>query len=234
MAIKLTTTDRFSFEHGVKVLIYGRAGAGKTRLCETAPEPLIISAEAGLLSLRHASIPVIEIKSMQDLTEAYTFVATSEEAKQFQTICLDSISEIGEVCLAHNKAQFRDPRQAYGELIDQMQKMIRAFRDLPGKHVYFSAKQELNKDEVTGVTMCGPSMPGSKLGPQLPYFFDEVFHLGVGKNQEGEEYRYLRTQPDIQYEAKDRSGVLDAIEYPDLRSIFNKIMAVPQPTTEGV
>ena len=40
----------------------------------------------------------------------------------------------------------------------------------------------------------------------------------------GIEYRYLRTHPDIQSEAKDRSGVLDVLEPPDLTHIFNKIL----------
>jgi hypothetical protein len=68
-------------------------------------------------------------------------------------------------------------------------------------------------------------MPGSKLGPKLPYFFDEVFRIGINKTPQGEQYRFLQTQPDIQYDAKDRSGSLDILEVPFLGSIFNKILS---------
>ena len=226
MAIKLTTTAQAALLHGVKCLVYGRAGTGKTTLSATAPTPIILSAEAGLLSLRHHNIPVIEIKTIDDLTEAYAWATEAAEAKQYATICLDSLSEIAEVVLSNAKRTAKDPRQAYGELIERMNITIRSFRDLSGKHVYMSAKQEAIKDEIAGTTMYGPSMPGSKLGTQLAYLFDEVFRLGIGRTTDGVEYRYLMTRPDFQSEAKDRSGCLDQMEQPDLTHIFNKILSL--------
>ena len=70
-----------------------------------------------------------------------------------------------------------------------------------------------NKDEFTGITTYGPMMPGQQLGPQLPYFFDEVFHLDVGKDAQGQDIRFLRTRLEMSYDAKDRSGALDAYEH---------------------
>lgn len=224
MALQFTTTDQASAKSGVKVLVYGDSGMGKTTLCATAPAPIIVSAESGLLSLRKFRIPVIEVKTIDQLTEAYTWALQSAEARQFATFCIDSISEIGEVVLANAKKQVKDPRQAYGELIEKMTMTIRAFRDLPGKHVYMAAKMEPMKDELSGVVKYGPGMPGSKLGPQLPYYFDEVFRLGVNKTVQGETFRFLQTQPDLQYTAKDRSGSLAAIESPDLNHVFAKIL----------
>ena len=224
MALKFTTTGEAGKIHGVKMLVYGLSGAGKTTLCATAPAPLILSAEAGLLALRKHNIPVIEIKTVDDLTEAHRWCQQAKEAEQFQTICIDSITEIGEVVLANAKKQVKDPRQAYGELIEKMMTTIKAFRDLSGKHVYMAAKMEPVKDEMTGIVRYMSSMPGSKLGPQLPYLFDEVFRLGINKTPDGAEYRFLQTQPDLQYDAKDRSGALDNIEPPDINHVINKIL----------
>lgn len=225
MTLKFSTTQAAAEMHGIKALVYGRAGVGKTYLARTAPNPIVLSAEAGVLSLRDVAIPMITITTVQDLIEAHQWLLSSAQAKPFETVYIDSISEIGEVVLANAKAQTKDPRQAYGELIEKMMMMIRAYRDLP-KNVVMSAKQEPNKDELTGIIQYGPSMPGSKLGHQLPYLFDEVFRLGVGKTPQGVEYRFLQTAPDLQYEAKDRSGALDTIEPPDLSRIFQKIRTV--------
>jgi len=223
MALRFSTTDQVS-NNGVKVLVHGFAGVGKTSLCATAPNPIILSAESGLLSLRKHSIPVIEISTVEDLMEAHQWTLNSAEAAQFQTICIDSISEIAEVILANAKKQVKDPRAAYGELIEKTMATIRAFRDLQGKHVYMAAKMEPFKDETTGIVRYIASMPGAKLGGQVPYLFDEVFRLGIGKvPTTGQEYRFLQTQPDLQYDAKDRSGALDTLEPPDLNHIFNKI-----------
>lgn len=225
MAIQWTTTDQAGSSSGIKCLVYSGSGYGKTTLCATAPNPVILSAESGLLSLRKFQIPVMVIHTLEELMEAYRWLTTSPEANRFETVCLDSLSEIGEVVLAHlikTKGQ-NDPRKAYGELMPQVTQMIRAFRDLPGKNVYFAAKMEQIKDEATGALKFGPSMPGQKLGPQLPYFFDEVFHLAIGKDDKGNLFRYLKTQPDLQYDAKDRSGALAAMEPPDLNHVFRKI-----------
>ena len=226
MAVHITTTQQAAQLHGIKCLVYGKSGAGKTKLAATAPAPIILSAESGILSLREFQIPMIQIKTVADLTEVHQWVQNSAEAKQFATIYIDSISEIGEVVLANAKAQVKDPRQAYGELIEKMMALVKAFRDLPGKNVVMAAKQEPIKDEMTGIVQYGPSMPGSKLGPQLPYLFDEVFRLGVGKTPQGVEYRFLQTGPDLQYDAKDRSGSLDPVERPDLSFVFSKILGV--------
>lgn len=240
MALRFTTVSDSTQISGVKMLVYGPSGTGKTVLSATAPAPVILSAEAGLLSLRQKNLeklfgvgnpsvtynaPVIQIATVQDLTEAYKWLSESQEANQFQTVCIDSLSEIAEVVLNNAKRQVKDPRQAYGELIEKMETTIRMYRDLPNKHVYMSAKIEPQKDEMTGVIKYIPSMPGSKLGSKLPYFFDEVFRIGINKTPQGESYRFLQTQPDIQHEAKDRSGSLDALEPPFLTTIFNKILS---------
>jgi hypothetical protein len=226
MAIRLTTTAQALVDQGIKVLVHGPAGAGKTSLCATTGgSPVIISAESGLLSLRHHSIPVIEVSSMDDVTEAYRFITESADAKGFDWVCLDSISEIAEVCLDAAKRQNKDPRQAYGVLSEQMGTLIRAFRDLPQRNVYFSCKQVMQDDQTTGAKLYFPSLPGAKLGQGIGYFFDEVFALRVERDAENNVTRWLQTGRDFQYEAKDRSGALEMFEPVDLSAISKKIHA---------
>lgn len=227
MAIKLTTTAQ-SASH-VKALCYGDAGAGKTVLCATAPNPIIISAESGLLSLSHLNIPVIEVKSLDDVLEAYQFVTESAEAKQFETVCLDSITEIAEVMLSKYKKDDKDPRKSYGALADHMSQLVRTFRDIEERHVYFSAKMIRLEDEHSGISTFKPMMPGKTLVNGLPFFFDEVMALRIGEEEDGTKYRYLQTEADLQYTAKDRSGNLDLIERPDLTHMFDKVLGAEKP-----
>lgn len=220
MAINLKST-RGAAADGVKVLVYGGAGNGKTTLIGTLPDPIIISAEAGLLSLADFDIPYIEVTDMASLREAYSYVA-SKEASAFKSVAIDSISEIAEVVLSYEKKNNKDPRAAYGEMQTQMADLIRAFRDLTGKNVYMSAKMEKVQDE-SGRILYGPSMPGKLLPQALPYFFDEVLALRVEKDEEGKSQRALMCDSDGLWSAKDRSGKLDAWETADLSYIINKI-----------
>lgn len=227
MAIQLVSTRQSAHLNGLKFLVHGPAGAGKTTLCATtgdAARTLIISAESGLLSLARVDIPVIEVKTLDQLYEAYQFVAHSEEGQQFSWVCLDSISEIAEVVLNNEKKTAKDARAAYGSLAEKMTDLIRAFRDLPGRNVYFSCKQERAKDEQTGAMLYFPSLPGNMLKQGISYFFDFVFALRVEKDADGNPARYLQTQRDFNYEAKDRSGALDAFELPDLSQIAAKVL----------
>lgn len=240
MALNFTTAEQSSVAGGVKSLVYGPAGAGKTVLMATLPNnPVLISAESGALSLRRSNLermfgvgnpaitynmPIIEIRSIQDLQDSWQWASSSAEARYFGSIGIDSLSEIAETVLNNAKRQVKDPRQAYGELIEKMETVVRYYRDIPGKHVCMAAKMEPMKDEYTGVVRFGPSMPGAKLGPKLPYFFDEVFRLDVNKTPQGEPYRFLQTQRDLQFEAKDRSGALAAVEYPHLGAVITKIL----------
>jgi len=208
--------------NGVKLLVYGQAGAGKTSLIRTLPSPVVLSAEGGLLSLSGSDIPYIEVTDMATLNEAYIWVTQSDEAKQYGSVALDSISEIAEVVLSSEKKKSKDPRQAYGALQEIIGDLIRSFRDIQGKHVYFSAKLEKQADEL-GRMLYWPSMPGNKTGQQLPYYFDEVLALRVEKDAEGHTQRALMCDSDGLWTAKDRSGRLDSWEAPDLGEIIKKI-----------
>jgi phage nucleotide-binding protein len=205
----------------IKVLVHGPAGVGKTRLCSTTGgKPIILSAEGGLLSLSGFDIDVIEISSMDDLKD-----------EKYDWVCLDSISEIAEVVLETEKAKTNDPRKAYGEMQSSMMQIMRSFRDLD-KNIYFSAKQDRVKDEITGGLIYAPSAPGQKVGAAMPYLFDEVFALHSWKDENGEVQRALQTSKDAQYEAKDRSGKLEMIEMPHLGDIYAKIIGKTEEKKE--
>jgi phage nucleotide-binding protein len=218
MAINLKKTGSLSANE-VKLLVYGQAGAGKTSLIKTLPQPIVLSAEGGLLSIQDADLPYIEINSMETLREAYTWLTKTND---YKSVALDSISEIAEVCLNYEKKINKDPRAAYGAMQEQMADIIRAFRDLPGMHVYMSAKLEKTQDEM-GRVLYAPSMPGNKTGQSLPYFFDEVLALRVEKDGDGNTQRALMCDSDGLWSAKDRSGKLSPWEAPDLNAIIAKI-----------
>lgn len=224
-----TTTDKASAKHGIKALVYGAAGSGKTTLCGSAPSPIIISAEAGLLSLRDQSHPVLTINNATELDEAFNWCQTEAVKNGIKTVCLDSISEIVEQILKDEKSKTKDPRAAYGEMANKAIDIAKRFRDLPGLHVLITAKQVTATDPITGVTKAQPTAPGQQVGPALPYLFDLVLHAATDKDPEGKIFHYLRSHAAFNAEAKDRSGALDEMEYPCFSSIITKVLAAPTP-----
>lgn len=235
MALQWSTTRASGITDGFSCLVHGRAKSGKTTLIGTAPRPIIASAEGGTLSLGKQDIPKAEIRNLADFQDFYTWCTQSAEVKNFDTICLDSLTEIAERILSDEKKNTKDPRQAYGAMSDIIAVKIRQFRDLP-KNVYFSAQSELIA-QPDGSVLYSPAMPGKKTANSVAYHFDEVFFIGLGETQgvddKGQptkvEYRYLMTHQNAQYECGDRSGSLDMMEPPDLTHVFTKIWKSLQP-----
>ena len=102
---------------GAKILMYGASGAGKTTTCATAPgKTLIISMEAGLLSIKDANnVTAIEVKEASEIEEIAAMLESGE--LDYDTVCLDSVTEMSELLLAQEKARSKDPRQAMAKLL---------------------------------------------------------------------------------------------------------------------
>ena len=222
-------------DQGAKILIYGAAGAGKTTLCATAPgRKLIIDMESGLLSVRdREDVDVIQVKEAQEILEINELLRSGE--LQYDTVCLDSVSEMSEILLNFEKARHKDPRMAYGNVQESVTNVMRAYRDLH-MHVVFVSKME--KQNVDNVMMYEPKMVGTKLGQSITYFFDEVLALRVIEDQDDDgatvKSRWLQTDVGQGYTAKDRSGKLAAFEEACLTSVINKLGFNTQETFKEV
>ena len=178
---RIVSPDDLVDKQGAKVLVYGAAGSGKTTLCSTGPgKILVISAEAGLLSIKDCkNVDAIEVKEASEVMQIHE--ALNKGELQYDTVCLDSISEISEILLSWEKSRNKDPRAAYGNVQESVTNVMRAYRDLK-MHVVFVCKME--KQNVDSIMQYEPKMVGTKLGQSITYFFDEVLALRVIEDQD--------------------------------------------------
>lgn len=229
MAFKVLHTDDIELMN-IMAAVYGNSGVGKTYFCGTAKDPskvLILSSEHGTLTLRNKRIAYAEISTMADLAQALKIIASTERPCPYEIICFDSISDFCEMDFREKtvdedgKPKIADKRQAYLEVAEDMRYILRKLRDLK-KDVICIFKQGRVANQFN-VTEFSPLIPGSKAAQDIPYFFDEVFALRIVKDAGGNFERQLVCQPDGEYIAKDRSGMLDPVEPADLGYILDKI-----------
>ena len=201
----------------LNLLLYGRAGIGKTVSLGTAPSPIILSAEAGMLSLLSRDIPYISIRSISDLRDVYQWLLSSEEAERYETVCLDSVSEVCDLAFAESRKRVGSEIPVlYSELRSVVLPILSAFRGL-SKHLVGTARETV-KDLKDG-RMVMPSMVGNRLTEDLPYLFDMVLHYTL----DDEDRRVIYTNSECGSVAKDRTGLLPS-ELRDLDNLVGDIL----------
>jgi len=226
--VKITNTAAACDRSGVKCVVFGKPKTGKTTLIKTAPAPIIFSSERGLLPLRGEKIPVVEIASYKDLEEAFAWVGSSAEARNYKTICWDSVSDTSEAILATERRENKNKKDNWGPyniLAEQMTERLRDARNMQGRNWYLVCQEEIVKMPEGGM-MAVPSLPGKALLQNLPYLFDGIFQMNLYVDPAtGQEHRALKTRGDNITMGGDRSGNLDQWEQPHLGNIFAKMLS---------
>ncbi len=237
MSLEFKRVSQINRDRGVKMLIYGQSGAGKTMLATTLPKPIFIDAESGTLSLAKDNLEkvfgkensdvsydmaCITVNTLEDVAEVYQWCIDPANSSHYDSIVIDSLSEIAEVAFNDAKKKFKDGRVFWNEYKANVESIIRDFRDIKNKHVCMISKMDFVKDEVSGITRLAPKMPSASLSNALDYFFDEVYRLAIGTDTEGKTVRFLQTSVDIQHHAKSRGG-LDPVEIPNLSHVIRKL-----------
>lgn len=219
----------------ITAIIIGDSGAGKTTLLNTLPpSTLIISLEKGLLSLKGSDRDYIQIPEGLSPKDKLEWLKSSMmwAAKQsYENIGIDSITEMSEFLVDFGKVQYPAENQifkVYGQHKEQLTGSIKYCRDM-NKNVFFTSLIKVDKDDIGRKVML-PAVAGS-LSEELPKYFDFVFYLEV-LEIDGKKKRALMTDKKPENKAKDRSGLLNEWEAPDLTNIINKINGESQITGE--
>ena len=236
-ANQLRPAGQLTKRFGVKAISYGQPGTGKTPMINTAPRPVLLATEPGLLSMRGSNVPTWEAFNVEAIEEFFKWFFESREASNFDTIAIDSGSQTAELSLAKHQAKCKDGRKAYGEMSLECMKWFDQLYYMPQKHVVMICKQmraEVGKQIVQNgggfavemTYQAQPFFPGQDLNIKVPHRYDEI--LFAGKAQVpgvAQPTIALRTVATAEILARDRSGRLAELEPPDLTALFNKAMA---------
>lgn len=209
--------------YGAKILAYGQAGCGKTPLMQTAPNPVVCVTEPGMLSLKNCNtIPAAACYSADEVEDFFKWLFSSAEVKNFQTVCVDSISQLAEIILESEVKKYKNKLQAYGEMSRKVMNIVNGLYHMKELNVYMIAK--LQKVQEGEVFTLRPYFPGQDLNVKIPHLFDEIFYIESKlpvANQKP--VTVINTQSGYNFIARDRSGKLIPTEIPNLSEIIKKI-----------
>tara|TARA_R110002153_G_scaffold80035_3_gene203898 strand:+ start:1578 stop:2471 length:894 start_codon:yes stop_codon:yes gene_type:complete len=165
-------------------------------------------------------------------TYCQVFGNPEETIKKYDTIFVDSITVASRHSFQWAKQQPEalsersgkpDQRAAYGNHGRDMVQWLTVLQHMP-MSVIVCGILDTQIDEFKRETHT-PQIVGAMAGRELPGIFDEVLTLQTFATDAGEQYRALVCHQMNQwnYPAKDRSGVLDILEAPDLGALMKKL-----------
>ena len=222
MQIQLKAASQLAQNLGVKCIGYGPPGTGKTPLVKTCPRPVMCVVEPGMLSMQDAdNIPAFEAYTVPQILEFFDWIFRSNETANFDTIVIDSVSQLAEEILKEELKNNKDGRKAYGELSRRVMDLINGLYFLKNKNVYLIAKQGVFDEN--GSSIKKPFFPGQDLNVKISHLFDEIFHIDLAPIPgQPKPMIAIRSKATYGILARDRSGKLDELEPPNLGAIFKK------------
>jgi hypothetical protein len=212
----LKPASAFAMKLGVKAIIYGPPGSAKTPLINTAPRPVLLATEPGLLSMRNSKVPTWVGSTKALIDEFFKWFEHSAENKNFDTLAIDSVSQMCNIALneskkAHGLAQ-------YGDMADYVFPYLNRLYWMPQKHMYLIAKEEFANNVKR------PSFPGNFLPKEIPHLYDCILRLAKTNVPGYGETLAFQCSGNYDIVARDRTGMLAMYEEPDFGKLVTKAM----------
>ena len=244
----------------LSLLVHAFSKVGKTTLAATSPAPIcMLDAEGGAKFLRNAEslvqmygrpielrewvpteppprydgtwdICIVNIRDWQTVTQVYNWLSQAEH--DFQSLVVDSITEVQRRCKQQLKGTEALKIQDWGTLLVQMDMIIRGFRDLtlhpvrPLRVVVFIAETRQSQ-----AGKWKPYMQG-QIEVALPYWMDIVGYLYIEmlQNAQGQPtipVRRLLIGQNQMYEAGERvQGRLGTyVDNPNIFQMYSTIFS---------
>lgn len=171
-ASDLRPAKEFALLFGVKALVYGQPGTGKTPISATSPRPVMLAVEPGLLSMRNSNMPTWMAPTKARIDEFMKWFENSAETKNFDTLVIDSVSQMCNIALDESKKAHG--LQQYGEMADYIMPYLQRLYYMKEKHLFLICKEELTDDGKRR-----PAFPGKQLNGSsgVSHLYDCILRL---------------------------------------------------------
>lgn len=218
-ASDLRPAKEFAQLFGCKAIIYGPPGSAKTPIINTCPRPVLLAVEPGLLSMRNSNVPTWMAPNKARIDEFFKWFELSAETKNFDTLAVDSISQMCNIALDESKA--KHGLAQYGEMADYVMPYLQRLYYMKEKHMYLIAKEELTSDGKRR-----PAFPGQQLNGSsgVSHLYDCILRLARVPIPNIGETLAFQCNGTADILSRNRTGDLADFEPPDFGAIIKKVM----------
>lgn len=218
--MQLKPANEFAKMYGCKAIVYGAPGSAKTPLINTAPRPVMLACEPGMLSMRGSTVPTCQAFTPAAIDEFFKWVFNSPEAKNYDTVAIDSASQMADIYLQDFQKKIKHGLQCYGAMATAVMDHLRPLFFTPEKHTYIICKQSVENN------MARPWFPGNQLNVETPHMYDFILHLGI-KNVPGVgQVKAFQCNESLDFLCRNRTGNLNDYEKPHFGELVQKAMLI--------
>lgn len=213
----------------IKALIYGQAGAGKTRFCADAPKPCWFDFESSTETLRHwpeyESIPV---KKPLDIADLQRDVKAAVQDSEIETVVIDSITTGLDHYLrqrmrtvATKRDQFQPYEADYKYCTNVFSDLFDFLQDAP-INVVIIGHERISRDPESGnITGIWPDVT-PRLQQNIVRLVNVVGYFQIEPSQLKGATRRLYVNRTKIIEAKNRLNIRETyIDNPEWKEIFD-------------
>ena len=199
------------------VLVYGPSKIGKSTWCSQAEGALFLATEAGLNNLDVYQVP---IGSWDDLLAACKEIAEGKHA--FKTVIIDTVDNAYRMCAEHVCQKFKIEHESdlgygkgYALINNEFYRVLNKLALLPYGLFLISHSQDREIETRTGkLTRIVPTLPDKArkivLGMVDIILFCDL-EPTTGADGKPAHRRVVRSKPNTNYEAGDRTGRLPEV-----------------------
>lgn len=258
MSLNKTTPAESNY---VNMLVYGAVGSGKTHFCgtavdhEPAQDVLFVSPDKGEVTIQDKDFDVVRINDFSEMDEIKEYIhahiycrkqgddekimeveekyfgETPDEVPHYNTICLDSLTEldrylmydvVGDDITDSIGSLSRVEIQHYNDEKRKLLALARSFRDFEA-HTILTATEQRNKDEMTGEVTIIPKVT-SDYGSEVAELMDIVGYSFTKETENGVEYGVMFEGGD-KHKCKQRFGLPRTLKNPGFSDIINHVQS---------
>ena len=173
----LTLLNTSSPDHNyLRLLLFGFADSGKTRMAATMPNPLLATSEGLVLSLAGEDVPFVNLNSSADFWELIAALEQTPEnriatfGRPIDSVSFDTFDEIQRMFMRERlRSVNRDTpeRPDYMWIVERMREVAARMRDLPMHVVITCHVDQVDPDD--GPAYLRPSLAGAMKGEITSY-----------------------------------------------------------------
>jgi hypothetical protein len=215
----LKAAGEFSRRYGAKAIVYGPPGSRKTPLINTCPRPLMLACEPGMLSMRGSTVPTFQAHTGAAIEEFFKWFNISNERKNFDTLAIDSVSQMADIYLQEAQKTNSHGKAAYGDMAKKVMSHLRPLFFTENIHTYLIAK------EGTKDGMRWPYFPGQQLLTEVPHMYDFILYLGIQNVPGMGNISAFRCNQTLDVLARNRTGNLNDYEEPHFGKLIQKALS---------